>query len=166
LATGSKAEGSGNDEYRKRKALGMTRNLIIGATVVAVIVAGFAVYRIETSPKEAAIQDQPAGSSMPSDGGSAYNQAFIKSFIPATHDSCVKSATNQAKQNGSDPASTGTDKKIETYCSCMADEMATAMSVSELQSLTLDNKSEPAATKLKTVLQACLAKIQPQSGAN
>lgn len=144
----------------------MRRNLIIGATVaVAVIVAGFAAYRIKSSPTEALTEGQPT-SSTPSDAGSAYNQEFLKSFIPATHDSCVKSAAANMAQHGADPANAGMDQRIEAYCSCTANNMATALSVPELQSLAFDNKSEPAATKMKAALQECMDKLRPPNGGN
>jgi hypothetical protein len=84
---------------------------------------------------------------------------FMKSFIAFFRDSCVTSAKASLTQNGVDPSSKDNAAKVDDYCSCAIDGVQAQLGVQELIALKLNPSSEPAASKMKGIVQACLEKV-------
>jgi hypothetical protein len=81
----------------------------------------------------------------------SFNEGFAKSFFPAMHDSCVKSATAQL----ADPAAPGASARVETYCTCVVDGTRARLSLPDLQAMTLNHAAEPAASTMKSIALEC-----------
>jgi hypothetical protein len=84
---------------------------------------------------------------------------FMKSFITFFRSSCVTSAKASLTQNGVDASSKDNVAKVDSYCSCAVDGVQAQLSVQELIALKLNPSSEPAASKMKGIVQACVEKI-------
>jgi hypothetical protein len=84
---------------------------------------------------------------------------FMKSFIAFFRDSCVTSAKASLTQNGVDPSSKDNAAKVDSYCSCAIDGVQAQLNVQELLALKLNPSSEPAASKMKGIVQACVEKV-------
>jgi len=92
---------------------------------------------------------------------STFSESFLKSFVPVFREGCVKSAHAALAQNGVDQSADGVGAKIEAYCSCATDHTASDLTIPQLVAFKLNPASEPAATKIKTIIRDCQAQIGP-----
>jgi hypothetical protein len=90
---------------------------------------------------------------------SAFTEGFMKAFVPIFRGSCVKSGTAALTKNGVDTTADGIDAKIETYCTCATGQFASKLSIPELLKFKFDPSSEPAASKIKNIMQECREEI-------
>jgi hypothetical protein len=84
---------------------------------------------------------------------------FMKSFIAFFRDSCVTSAKASLTQNGVDPSSKDNEAKVDSYCGCAVERVQAELSMQELLALKVNPSSEPAASKMKTIVKECVDKI-------
>jgi len=91
--------------------------------------------------------------------GSSFSQGFLKSFVPAFREGCVKSAQAALTRNGTDLSADGVGAKIEAYCTCATDHTATDLTITQLMAFKLNPASEPAATKMKDIVRVCGGQI-------
>jgi hypothetical protein len=123
---------------------------IIAFVAAFILLAGtvFAIGMLQSHPSDGA-----AGTA-----GSTFREAFLKSFVPVFRNGCVKSADAALTQHGVDLSAGGVGTKIETYCTCAAGHAANELSIPELIAFKLNPSSEPAASKMKNIIQECQAK--------
>jgi hypothetical protein len=129
---------------------------IVIAVLASVLLLGGA-YLVLANLKPSAPADTAhvaEGTNAEADGGD-----FMKSFIAFFRDSCVTSAKASLTQNGVDPSSKDNAGKVDSYCSCAIDGVQAQLSVQELIALKLNPSSEPGASKMKGIVQACLEKV-------
>jgi hypothetical protein len=91
-------------------------------------------------------------------GGSTFTEAVLKAVMPVFRGTCVKSANASLAQHGFDTSADGVDAKIETYCTCATDRFASDLTIPELLKFKLNPSSEPAASKIKNIMQECQEK--------
>jgi hypothetical protein len=129
---------------------------IIIAVLVGVLLLGGA-YLVLANLKPSA----PADAAHMAEGtnAEASGNDFMKSFIAFFRDSCVTSAKASLIKNGVDPSSKDNAAKVDSYCSCAIDGVQAQLSVQELITLKLNPSSEPAASKMQGIVQACLEKV-------
>jgi hypothetical protein len=89
--------------------------------------------------------------------GSSFSDSFLKSFVPAFREGCVKSAQAALTKNGVDLSANGIGAKVEAYCTCATDHTASDLTVEQLMEFQLNPASEPAATKMKDIVKQCQA---------
>jgi hypothetical protein len=82
-------------------------------------------------------------------------KGILKSVAPMLRERCATSAKAALTKNGIDPAQGGIGTKIESYCTCAVDRSADELSIRDLLAFKLNPSSEPAASKMKTIMQKC-----------
>ena len=82
-------------------------------------------------------------------------KSILKSVAPMLRERCVTSAKTALTQNGVDPSQGGIGTKIESYCTCAVDRSTEELSVRDLLAFKLNPSSEPAASKMKGIMQKC-----------
>jgi len=129
---------------------------IVIAVLAGIVLLGGA-YRVLNNLKPSA----PAGAAHTAEeqDAEAGGSDFMKSFVAFFRDSCVTSAKATLTQNGVDPTSKDNEAKVDSYCSCAVDGVHAQLSVQELIALKLNPSSEPAASKMKDIVKACLEKV-------
>jgi len=88
----------------------------------------------------------------------SFNEGFAKSYFPAMHDGCIKTATAKLAGSGRDPATDGDSTKIESYCTCVVDGTRARLALADLQAMTLNHAAEPAASTIKSIALECKGK--------
>jgi hypothetical protein len=134
-------------------APGFIKPVLLAFIAASVLLAG-AVYVIAMlhSPKTDNAT-RSAGAS-----GSAFTEGFLKAFVPIFRGTCIKSANASLVEHGVDTATDGTGAKIETYCTCAIDRFASDLTIPELLKFKLNPSSEPAASKIKKIIEECQEK--------
>jgi len=82
-------------------------------------------------------------------------RGILKSVSPMLRERCAKSARAALTQRGIDPADDDVGPKIDSYCTCAVDRSLDEMSIGEFLAFRLNPSSEPAASKMKTIMQQC-----------
>jgi hypothetical protein len=91
-------------------------------------------------------------------GGSTFTEALLKAVMPVFRGSCVRSANAALTKNGVDATADGVGAKIEIYCTCATDHFAGELTIPELLKFKLNPSSEPAASKIRNIMQECQEK--------
>jgi hypothetical protein len=132
----------------------MIKPIVIAILVGALLLGG--AYLVLANLKPSA----PADAAHMAEGTNAEDSGdFMKSFIVFFRDSCVTSAKASLTKNGVDPSSEANAAKVDSYCSCAIDGVQAQLNVQELLALKLNPSSEPAASKMKGIVQACVEKV-------
>jgi hypothetical protein len=87
-------------------------------------------------------------------------QTMLKSVAPMLRERCVTSARASLTQQGVDLAKNDIGAKIDNYCGCAVDRSTEEMSVRDLLAFKLNPSSEPAASKMKSIMQKCQEAIR------
>jgi hypothetical protein len=82
-------------------------------------------------------------------------KSLLKSVAPMLRERCVTSAKAALTQNGIDPSQESVGTKIENYCTCAVDRSTEELSLRDLLAFKLNPSSEPAASKMKNIMQKC-----------
>jgi len=90
--------------------------------------------------------------------GSTFTQALLKAVVPVFRGSCVRSANAALAKNGVDTTADGVGTKIEIYCTCATDRFASDLTIPELLMFKFNPSSEPAASKIRNIMQECQEK--------
>jgi len=98
-------------------------------------------------------QNKAAGPSGQSEAVSV--RSVLKSLSPMLHDRCAASAKAALAQRGLDVSGGDTGRAIDGYCACAVDRTVEEMSVRDLLAFMLNRSSEPAASKMKNIMQKC-----------
>ena len=88
-------------------------------------------------------------------GSSSFTAGLMKAFVPIFRGTCVKSANASLTQHGFDTSADNNGAKIEAYCTCATDHFSSELSIPELLKFKLNPSSEPAASKIKIIMQEC-----------
>jgi hypothetical protein len=132
----------------------MIKPIVIAVLVGVLLLGGAYLVRANLKPSPPVDAAHMAEGTNAEDGGD-----FMKSFIAFFRDSCVTSAKASLTKNGVDPSSKDNAAKVDDYCSCAIDGVQAQLSAQELLALKLNPSSEPAASKMKGIVQACLGKV-------
>jgi hypothetical protein len=101
----------------------------------------------------------PAGAMPAENGAGAGSDDFMKSFVSLFRESCVSSAKTALTQKGVDASTAENAAKIDTYCGCAVQRIQSDLSVQQILAFKLNPSSEPAASKMKTIVAECGEKI-------
>ena len=82
-------------------------------------------------------------------------KGMIKSVAPMLRERCVTSAKAALTKTGIYPAQSGIGTKIEGYCTCAVDRSTDELSIRDLLAFKLNPSAEPAASKMKGIMQKC-----------
>lgn len=96
-----------------------------------------------------------AGTPRSDDGLSV--RSILKSAAPMLRERCGKTARAALAKNGVDQSDGDIGRVIDSYCSCAIDRGVEEMSVRELLAFRLNPAAEPAASKMRDIMQKCQA---------
>jgi hypothetical protein len=132
---------------------GFIKPILLAFIAASVLLAGafFTLTMLHSSKTDGAARSSGSGSS-------AFTEGFLKAFVPIFRGTCVKSANASLAQHGVDTTADGTGAKIETYCTCATDQFASKLTIPEVLKFKLNPSSEPAASKIKNIMQECQEK--------
>jgi hypothetical protein len=82
-------------------------------------------------------------------------QNMLKSVAPMLRERCATSAKAALTQRGIDPAKNNVAATIDSYCTCAVDRSTEELSIRDLLAFRLNPSSEPAASKMKDIMQKC-----------
>src|SRR5205823_4864586 len=82
-------------------------------------------------------------------------QNILKSVAPMLRERCATSAKAALTQRGVDPSQGNIAATIDSYCTCAVDMSTEELSVRDLVAFKLNPSSEPAALKMKSIMQKC-----------
>jgi hypothetical protein len=89
---------------------------------------------------------------------SSYQSSFQEGLLIGIHDSCISSATDAARSRRLDVGTPEFTRKIEHYCSCVADSVKSGtVTTAELNVFIADPQAvDPSAAKVREVVASCL----------
>jgi hypothetical protein len=79
----------------------------------------------------------------------------LKSVAPILRERCAASAKASLSQRGVDTSQANIAATIDSYCTCAVDRSTEELSVRDLLAFKLNPSSEPAASKMKSIMQKC-----------
>lgn len=82
-------------------------------------------------------------------------KSILKSIAPMLHERCATSAKAALAQRGIDTSQGKIAATIDNYCTCTVDQSTDELSVRDLLAFKLNPSSEPAASKMKNIMQKC-----------
>jgi len=82
-------------------------------------------------------------------------KSVLKSVAPMLHERCAASAKAALTQRGIDTSQGNVAATIESYCTCAVDRSTEELSIRDLLAFRLNPSSEPAASKMKNIMQKC-----------
>ena len=82
-------------------------------------------------------------------------KSILKSVAPMLHERCAASANAALTQRGIDTSKGNIAATIESYCACAVDRSTEELSVRDFMAFKLNPSSEPAASKMKDIMQKC-----------
>jgi hypothetical protein len=87
-----------------------------------------------------------------------YRSSFQNGLLVGIHDSCVSSATDAARSRRLDVSTPEFARKIEHYCSCVADSVKSGkVTTAELNIFIADPQAvDPSTAKVREIVATCL----------
>ena len=82
-------------------------------------------------------------------------QNVLKSVAPMLKERCATSAKAALTQRGIDASKGDVAATIDSYCTCAVDRSTAELSIRDLLAFKLNPSSEPAASKMKNIMQKC-----------
>jgi len=87
-------------------------------------------------------------------------QSILKSVAPMLRERCAASAKAALTQRGVDTSQGKIAATIDSYCTCAVDRSTEELSVRDLLAFKLNPSSEPAASKMKDIMQKCQESVR------
>jgi hypothetical protein len=87
-----------------------------------------------------------------------YRSSYESGLLTGIHDSCISSATDAARSRRLDVSTPEFTRKIEHYCSCVADSVKSGtVTTAELNVFIADPQAvDPSAAKVREIVATCL----------
>ena len=134
---------------------GWTLPVAIAFAVGFLALSGFYVAIDNLAPSR-----QPRAGDTPKPAEPTAFQTILTTIAPMLRERCAKAARAALAQNGTDPGNGDADKAINSYCACTVDRSTEEMSIGEFLAFRFNPSSEPAASKMKDIMQKCQEAIR------